>query len=73
MLAAHISVLATWLGIFGIWLRNSNTLFGLIISMVAALLLRPIPPTGASTVVPWLCYSCIVTWTFSLGIPSWMH
>ena len=71
-LASHINVLARWLGISGTWLNNSNTLFGLAISIVAALLLRRIPPTGASTVLPWLCYSCAMTWTFSPGIPSWM-
>ena len=44
MLAAHINVLTRWLGISGTWLNTSNTLFGLTISITAALLLRPIPP-----------------------------
>ena len=43
MLATQINVLARWLGVFG----TAHTLFGLTISIVAALLLRPIPLTGA--------------------------
>ena len=46
MLAAHINVLAGWLGISGTLLNKSNPFFGFTNSIIAALLLRPIPATG---------------------------
>ena len=51
MLVAHINMLASSLGISRTGLNYSNTLFGLTISIVGLLLLRPNPQIGLSTLL----------------------
>ena len=63
MLAAHINVLARWLGVSGTWLNNSNTLFGLAISMVAALLLRRGGCARPTTTRVCVCV-CVQAWGY---------